>query len=295
MFSDWALWDLEDYRELLVEVAVRSGLFDALQEGGEISPEHFDLASTRRILQALSAEGIVREISDWRFQWTGPRPDARMLYRWDAARRWLGLAERIRKSALAVPETIATPLLEETAPWLSEWMVRVLQPKPGTRWLDVGGGQGTWARRLLQAGAQVVLAERPGVVKGFETQDGLGLWEGDIFERLPDSGPFDGISLVRFIEDWDRPRIEHLLEGLSALLSETGSLYVVGYFRDRAHWGALFDVNVMASSVHGTAYEVGTLKQAAEASGLQATVEIGAEFDTYTLMGFQKTHGPHQR
>lgn len=293
MFSDWALWELDDYRDMLVEVAVRSGLYDALQEGsvGNLS-EHFDASLTPRVLDALLRVGVVRETPDRGYRWTGPEPDIRTLYRWDAARRWLGLAQRIRKTDLPVPKTIASPLLAETAPLLSEWMLRVIRPQIGTSWLDVGGGQGAWARQLSLAGVSVVLAEQPGVVRKSEVPRGVSLWEGDIFERVPECGPFDGISLVRFIEDWDPFQIEGLLGRLAALLTETGTLYVVGYFRDRAHWGALFDVNAMVSSAHGISYAVATLQHAAEKSGLHQTMEAEADFDTYTLVGFQKRSSP---
>lgn len=292
MFSDWALWDLSDYREMLIEVAVASGLFTFLQSGDtEEIREPFDTNTTHRVLEALRAVGVVEERPNGGYQWIGTMPDARLLCRWDAARRWLGLAERICHTPLAAPDITVSPFLVDTAPLLSEWMQQVIAAQPFTRWLDVGGGHGTWAYCLWQAGVDVTVAERPGVCPPHVGRRGLSLWEGDIFKQLPDAGPFDGISLVRFIEDWSPTDIRELLFRLSHCLADSGTLYVVGYFRDRTHWGPLFDVNVMVSSKAGVSYEVETLRQIARSAGLQLTTIMDADFDTYTLMGFQKVRG----
>ncbi len=293
MFSDWAVWDLTDYREMLIEVTVASGLFTLLQSNDtEEIREPFDQNTTRRVLEALRALGVVEERPDGGHRWIGPMPDTRSLCRWGAARRWLGLAERMCHAApLSAPDTVVSPFLVDTAPVLAEWMRQVIAPKPGIRWLDVGGGQGTWAQCLWQAGVEVTLAEQPGVCPPHLRRGGLHVWEGDIFRQLPDSGPFDGISLVRFIEDWSVSQLEELLSRLAQCLADSGTLYVVGYFRDRTHWAALFDVNVMVSSRAGVTYEVESLKQIAASAGLQLTTIIDANFDTYTLMGFQKMPG----
>lgn len=289
MFSDWALWELTDYREMLIEVAVVSGLFKFLQsdDTAEIR-EVFEVNPTHRVLEALRAVGVVEQRREGGYRWIGPMPDAQSLSRWDAARRWLGLAERICHAPPEAPDTVTSPLLADTAPLLSQWMLSVIAPKPSMRWLDVGGGHGIWAYWLWQAGVEVTLAERPGVCPPHLSRRGLNLWEGDIFEQLPDTGPFDGISLVRFIEDWSPTDMRQLLARLSQRLAGNGTLYVVGYFRDRAHWGALFDVNVMVSSKAGVTYEVESLQQIAESLGLQLTTIVDADFDTYTLVGFQK-------
>ncbi|MFF3313777.1 methyltransferase [Streptomyces sp. NPDC002952] len=113
-------------------------------------------------------------------------------------------------------------------------------PRPG-RLLDVGGGDGTLARTLIEhrpglyvdvlnvpAAAPLVEATRQTCVD----KDRLGFVGGDFLaEELPDG--YDSLSLVRVLHDWPPPEARELVRKAYRALPPGGLLLICEEFRNR--------------------------------------------------------------
>jgi demethylspheroidene O-methyltransferase len=119
---------------------------------------------------------------------------------------------------------------------------------PATRWLDVGGGDGTLAIGILDdlpflsadvfnlpsTGDLVIERARAAGHAGR-----LGLVPGDFFaEELP--GGYDVISFVRVLHDWDEAKARHLLAKAARALAPGGCLVICEEFRTRERLAAQF-------------------------------------------------------
>jgi demethylspheroidene O-methyltransferase len=109
----------------------------------------------------------------------------------------------------------------------------------GSRWLDVGGGDGTLAARILPeapgfsadilnlpATRELVLAR----AREAELEHRLHFVPGDFFDgELP--GGYDVVSFVRVLHDWDERRAREVLAKGAAAVAPGGCLVVCEEFR----------------------------------------------------------------
>lgn len=290
VLGDWAVLNETEYREILMEVAVRSGLYDWLRDGVLESAFYaWQSEAMTRVVEALCQVGLVNYLPGTGYRWMGETPNPQVIFKWDQVRRWLSLAKRVNSNSLSVDDwnqAAHTLRLQSTAQSLVEWLIDIINPAPGSLWLDIGGGSDIWAQRLCQAGARAVVAEKPEVAAGIAEHPGVSCWAGDVFSNLP-QGPFDGVTMIRFIDDWEPGMISALLTRVEKITKPNSRIFIVGYFMDRARYGALFDVNVMLNTDKGRCYKVQDLLDEAERAGYRRVSEHQADFDSYTAMGLQ--------
>ena len=277
MEPDWMALPLEDYREILIDVAVRSGLYEALnREVNDCGDEPWiKNPIATRILDALGEVGLVKT-DHHGYHWIGEEPDPRVLQRWGQVRSWLELTEHLSpwfhgKDIWTID--LDQERLQMSAASLSHWLGHQIRPQAGSSWLDIGAGTGVWAKELLRWGAKVVIAEKPEVMARIPHVPGVQRWSGDIFQSMP-HGLFDGVTLIRFIEDFSPEQIESLFVRIAPRLKPRGRVYVVGYFRDRCPLGALFDVHVLSNTGRGRCYSVNELDSMALSSGFAVESEM---------------------
>lgn len=113
--------------------------------------------------------------------------------------------------------------------------------RPSPRWLDVGGGDGTLAIGVLDLvpGVTADIFNLPSTAEligerarasGHEGR--MRLVPGDFFEdELP--GPYDVVSFVRVLHDWDEPKARVLLAKAARAVAPGGRLVICEEFRTR--------------------------------------------------------------
>jgi hypothetical protein len=148
---------LKDYREILIEVAVRSGLYDALNREDSCGDETWaQTPIAARVLDALGEVGLVGN-ARYGYHWIGEEPDSHVLQRWGQVRSWLGLAAQLSpwfhgKDIRAID--IKQERLHMTAAILAHWLSHQIRPQVGSVWLDIGGGHRGVGQRIDPIGRQ---------------------------------------------------------------------------------------------------------------------------------------------
>lgn len=308
MRLDWMINDVTFYQTVLLEAAVRSGLYGELERGA--TPEHlmhmgYDPVILLAMLESLGECGWVEKKQD-RWAWCGPVPSGRVLHWASHVRTWLGLAEHLHDP---VPMDMRSWILESEQELLAEsgadvahLLEEVLGRNVHGRWLDVGSGPGTVARVLAVHADEVVMADLPEVAENWDQAmfpSQARFWAGNILESLP-RGPFDGVTIIRFIENFNPEVVVDLLTRLAGELSSDGHMYLLGYCRSSTPWSGLFSLQVALHQECGQTYHVDDLRRLAEDAGLELE-EVGGGALGYVVLKLGKVaplsvgHEPYQR
>lgn len=287
---------------MLIMAAERLGLFDALgsepRTADDIAKElDLNASALGALLRSLVAIGLAKR-SESGFGSTtfaadhlSRGQDLALVVRKEEyfARAWLSLDDVVQ-SGLPVLEPWRSRLRSEPAtahmfldalnvlaehtgprPW------ELPELAPGKRVLDVGGGFGYYARRLVEAGSTVVLVDLPLVIEAV----------GDRFEDLPEGSvellaadvmaePACGVAR----ESIDAALVSHMLHDLSVddgidllgrvrtALVPGGTVVVNDFAGDYGPgaFGPMFDV-MMRVETGGAAYPLATLKSMIESAG----------------------------
>ena len=145
---------------------------------------------------------------------------------------------------------------------------------PGRRVLDVGGGLGTYARMMDEAGSRVTLVELPPVAKWAADRlagTGVAVVGIDLFEHRScgvEAGSMDAALVSHLLHDLSRERGVDLLRRVWAALRSGGRVVVNEFASDSGPgpFGALFDV-MMRVETGGAAHSRATLAAMLEEAG----------------------------
>ncbi|MBM7119360.1 methyltransferase [Archangium primigenium] len=267
----------------VVETAQRLGLLDALEPGpttvGTLAAAHgFVPARLQKFLDCLESAGLVRRTPappPGETQYTavsglgaavravlGPRSQERDRETYDWRALHGHLPEVLRGERSIAPESFDwPPRTPEQVAAFEASMAAGLGPiretflahaatllPPGSRLLDVGGGDGTLGASLLEAlpGLRVdvfnlpacgPLVERTGRERGVEER--LGFVAGD-FLREPLPRGHDTLAFVRVLHDWPEDTARHLLAAARDALPPGGRVLICEEFRTPARLAAQF-------------------------------------------------------
>ena len=147
---------------------------------------------------------------------------------------------------------------------------------PGKRVLDVGGGLGTYARLLTEAGSDVTLVDYP-LVAGWASEDlegtGVVVVGVDLFEHpscgvLP--GSMDAALVSHLIHDLTEEQAVELLRRVRSAITPGGHVVVNDFARDSGPgaFGALFDV-MMRIETGGAAHPRATMESMLAGAGFE--------------------------
>ena len=147
---------------------------------------------------------------------------------------------------------------------------------PGKRVLDVGGGLGTYARLLSDAGSHVTLVDYP-LVAGWASEElegtGVEVVGVDLFEHpscgvLP--GSMDAALVSHLIHDVAEEQAVVLLRRVRAAIAPSGHVVVNDFAGDSGPgaFGALFDV-MMRVETGGAAHSRATLESMLARAGFE--------------------------
>lgn len=293
MAYDWAWHDIDLYWDWVVDAVVRTGLYQRLVAGTTVTrltAAGFNARMLGVVLKALEEKQLLTT-QKGRLLWTGEAPESIRLLRADQARRWSNLTHRLLPQIAdsGDPEVSLLELAhwEHTGQQLVQWLSTAIAPRPGSAWLDVGAGPGTLARQWAKSGVRIVVADLPEVVDSQrETMPkNVSFWAGDIRSDVP-RGVFDGITLMRFIENFHPSELIQILKRLRLILAPEGAIYIAGYLTGMTPKTALFGVNVSLYSERGQTYSVKKLRACArQAELLINKVNIAPE-GSYVLVRF---------
>lgn len=298
MECDWALWPKETYRALILDAVFRSGLWAALTRGvtlGELYREGFSEPWLVRLWPLLQRWGWIRVDSEQRWWWSASEDLAQVLVMMEQLREWLTLAVRLSPTRCQEDEDLLRAIGEQvramkTAPHVVPLLFRAVGDVRGQRWLDVGSGPGTIGAALAQRGAEVTLFDRPMVAALWEgALSGLTHYVGgDALERWP-SGSYDGVALVRFIENFPPPTVQILLARCAQSLKPGGRLVILGYLDGSSELWHLFGVQVGVHSADGMSYTPEHLAELALGTSLRSPAPPMYDRESgYTALVFEK-------
>ncbi|MCY4369405.1 MAG: methyltransferase, partial [bacterium] len=145
---------------------------------------------------------------------------------------------------------------------------------PGKRVLDVGGGLGTYARLLSEAGSHVTLVDYP-LVAGWASQElegtGVNVVGVDVFEHPccgVTPGSMDAALVSHLVHDLTEDRAMELLQRVRLAIAPGGQVVVNDFAADSGPgaFGALFDV-MMRVETGGAAHSRATLESMLAGAG----------------------------
>jgi SAM-dependent methyltransferase len=287
---------------MLIMAAERLSLFDALGDGprtvDDIAGElDLDGPALDALLRSLVAIGLAGH-SDGGFTGTafgadhlsGGRDLALVVQKEEYfARAWLSLDDVVR-SGLPVLEPWRIRLRSEPATthmFLSALNVlakhtgprlwELPELAPGKRVLDVGGGFGYYARRLVEAGSTVVLVDLFDVVAAVGDQvadlpeGSVKLVAADVMTEPScgvDEGSCDAAIVSHMLHDLSVDDGIDLLRRVRSALAPGGALVVNDFAGDAGPgaFGPMFDV-MMRVETGGAAYPLATLRSMIESAG----------------------------
>lgn len=302
--------DLKPFRRhaewaLVAATAGELGVYDRLSEGPATRDELVeDLDLSRRgvaiLLGVLEEMGLAREEPEDVYRITGVARghliDPETLdYQADALafwlhniRIWAGHLPRALRSGEPVEEEPGEeePTEEERVarfmaamanknPELVESVVEATlerAPRSG-RFLDLGGGPGTFSRAILERGYEGVLFDTPEVVDhvaddyGLQELDGLELVEGDFLETLPEE-EFDVVLLANITHIYDADTNAELLGRVARNVAPGGVLSVMDFVRGVSEFAALFAVTMLMNTERGNTYDLRSYERWLEDAGL---------------------------
>ena len=147
---------------------------------------------------------------------------------------------------------------------------------PGKRVLDVGGGLGTYARRLSAAGSRVILVDYP-LVAGWAREEleatAVEVVGVDLFEHpscgVP-TGSMDAALVSHLIHDLTEQQATELLRRVRTAIAPGGHIVVNDFAGDSGPgaFGALFDV-MMRVETRGAAHSRATLESMLAGAGFE--------------------------
>lgn len=150
------------------------------------------------------------------------------------------------------------------------------QLAPGKRVLDVGGGLGTYARLLSEAGSHATLVDYP-LVAGWASEEleatGVEVVGVDLFEHpscgVP-PGSMDAALVSHVIHDLTEERAVELLRRVRSAIAPGGHVVVNDFAGDSGPgaFGALFDV-MMRVETGGAAHSRATLESMLAGAGFE--------------------------
>lgn len=291
MKADWELLPSKFYEDMIIYSVVRGGLYKRLQQGVDRQALEQDFQHSellRSIIEILIARGLLKAKGN-HLVWSGPVPDGEVLRSIDQLREWMGLAERLVSEVVYDPQDqvdeVMFSQLEQTGTALFPWVLEHISPERGSCWLDIGGGTGGFAYQLVLKGAQVTMVEKPRVIawireKFPERARTLNLWDGNVLDALPE-GQFDGVTLIRVIEDWKMGEVQRFLRRLARIVVSNGSVYIIGYFKEEKqpeHF--YFDIHVRLTTP-GQSYDLDELSTVVDHAGFRVVQFISHPWAGY--------------
>jgi len=292
-----------------ISIITTLGIPDLLGDGAQDCSALAEATCTHprslyRLLRALAAVGILIEDDKSRFSLTTLgqplRSDvassqsawARLLGRPMYYRAWSGLLDAIRTGEIAFNRVHGISVWdfrarhpEETAAFDSAMAAIANQIADGVlsaydfaryrKIVDVGGGQGSFMTRILQAHQSIrgILFDQPHVVEHvanplFEAgvAERCQVIGGDFFRSVP--GNADAYILKWILHDWDDEDAIAILNSCRRAISSNGSLIVVEYVigdRNSGLESKLMDLNMMVvtGGIERTREEYATILGAA--------------------------------
>ncbi len=253
LVGDWTTQPLELFSDVVLDSCAKTGLVRRLEEGARwetLVGAGFNPRLMRVLLVALQELGAVWRDQDGMWRWRATCSVTASRARVKQVERWLTLASRLRPQGPSADVTseVAWTLerLDAYGRPLYDWLVSHLPVVRGQRWLDLGAGSGRLAHALAAKGAEVVAVERPTVARSWP----LTLWPahvqpwiGDLRTAYP-PGDFDGITLVRVIEQLAPGELQLVLGAMRCRLRPHGGIYVAGYVLGRSPYSGLFGLDV---------------------------------------------------
>lgn len=114
--------------------------------------------------------------------------------------------------------------------------------------LELGGGHGEYGREFARRGLSVTMQDLPGTIEivrrwGIEG-DGLELFPGDFFERLPDRA-FDLVFCAGITHTFDAEHNRSLYGRVAGLLAPDGVLAIATFLRNRNVASRLFAIQML--------------------------------------------------
>lgn len=258
----------------------------------DVSPPNLD-----KLLAALSAIGLLEEHDDG---YTATEFTARELTDGTDvgkvvakeaffARIWNDLADSVRsgtpllapwRERLQTDPATARHFLEaldvlarRTGPPLTDLSLF----DPGTRVLDVGGGLGTYARRVASIGVSVTLVDLPTVAQWAKTEledvDGVSVVAADVLSHPScgvEAASHDGALVSHLIHDLQPEEAVELLRRVAKALRPGGRVVVNDFAGDRGPgaFGPLFDV-MMSVETGASAYPLAELMEMMRQAGFE--------------------------
>lgn len=120
--------------------------------------------------------------------------------------------------------------------------------------LDLGGGQGAYAKEFARSGLSVTLFDVPEVIEiaaaYLKGEEGITLVAGNFLESLP-SGPFDIAFLGNVCHIYGPEENRALFSRLRPILSTKGLLAILDFVRGHSPVAATFGVNMLVSTKSG--------------------------------------------
>jgi SAM-dependent methyltransferase len=277
-------------RTAVVAAAVRTGVADALA-GGAHSPEAVaracgcDRRGVQALLNVLSALGLVdKNVDDFRLSSAGavmarshPETVALIVEKeWFFYRAWAALDQTVRDGHARIApwrERLSRDqprsydflrALDDLAGRFGDELAELAEPLPAGRLLDVGGGAGSHAARLVarRPGLEATVLDLPDVeAVQRERHPALSFVAGDLehprFGR-PDGERWEVVLVANVLHDHPPISARRVLREAASLLRPGGVLlvyeWVIDESRDAPTSVAMFNLMMMIENEGGAAY-----------------------------------------
>lgn len=279
---------------LVVAALVRTGVLERLVSGRATIPNlasrcGLDASALARLLNALVAVGILEhsgdvyalpaELEQGLSGDIGSRLDG-IKHSADGLDKWMGLEEALKRGSATYPDALDVTLEPER----NERFIRAMHshagpmarrfagliPRQGaSRFLDVGGGPGTFCFALLEAwpDLEATVADLPltlRVTRQLVAEKGLGdrmkLIEADFYRDAGCElgGPYDLVLVSAVIHAEGEDENRDLLHRLRGVVATGGRIVVRERLLDEDRTGppaaAMFDVHMLVSTRRGRCY-----------------------------------------
>ena len=314
--SDWDLMDLiTGYQPAaLISTAQRIGLFELLGHAPASAPDlaqrlSADRSNLAALLDALVSIGLVRRTAEgysatrYTARRLGSNGEMALVVAKEAvfAEAWMHLDRVVLEGRPAMEpwRTLLEASPERARAFLEalDVLARIAGPPlheigdlvPGKRVLDVGGGLGTYARLLDEAGSTVTLVDLPRAAEWAAellAQTGVSVVGVDLFEHpscgVP-AGSMDAALVSHLLHDLPREMAVDLLRRVRNALMQDGRVVINDFSADSGPgpFGALFDV-MMRVETGGAAHSRATLEAILLEAGF-TDVELSSYEDPLTI------------
>lgn len=192
--------------------------------------------------------------------------------------RWLSLPQILREGQPPVWKVLP-PAEEHSASVLGKWaktraptvVKKCLSRAPAAKTvLDLGGGQGIYAREFARSGLSVTLLDFPEVIEKVASDlagvQRITLVGGDFQESLP-RGPFDIVFLGDICHIYGPRENITLFSRVRSTLSPKGLLAILDLVRDLNPRGAIFGLTMLVDSRSGSTWTEAEYKRWLTQSG----------------------------